>query len=102
ASVLGLNLGNDNTSFQAIARAIGSRKLLLVLDNCEHLIEAAATLAETLVRSCPQTTVLATSREVLRIDGEYVYRVPPLDVPGQSGEQNEDVLGRSAVQLLID
>src|SRR5262249_8456334 len=102
ASALGLNLGSDTPSAQAIARTIGTRKLLLVLDNCEHLIEATAKLAETIVRSCAHTTVLATSREVLRIDGEYVYRVPPLDVPGQSGEQGEDVLGRSAVQLLID
>src|SRR5262249_54917197 len=102
ASALGLNLGSDTPSAQAIARTIGTRKLLLVLDNCEHLIEATAKLAETIVRFCAHTTVLATSREVLRIDGEYVYRVPPLDVPGQSGEQGEDVLGRSAVQLLID
>jgi len=72
-----------------------------VLDNCEHLIEGAARFAETLVRSCPNTTILATSREVLRVDGEYVYRVPPLDVPGQGGDGDHDILGRSAVQLLI-
>jgi len=88
-------------SFESIAREIGARKLLLVLDNCEHLIEGAARLAETLVRSCPNTTILATSREVLRIDGEYVYRVPPLDVPGQGGDGDHDILARSAVQLLI-
>jgi non-specific serine/threonine protein kinase len=58
-------------------------------------------LAETLVRSCPNTTILATSREVLRIDGEYVYRVPPLDVPLQGGDGDHDILGCSAVQLLI-
>ena len=51
------------------------------MDNCEHVIEAAADLAEKLVHSCPRVTILATSREVLRIDGENVYRVPPLDVP---------------------
>ena len=72
-----------------------------MLDNCEHLIEAAARLAETLVRSCPNTTILATSREVLRIDGECVYRVPPLDVPGQGEGGDPDILARSAVQLLI-
>jgi predicted ATPase/DNA-binding winged helix-turn-helix (wHTH) protein len=100
ASVLSLKHGGE-ISFESIAREIGARKLLLVLDNCEHLIEGAARLAETLVRSCPNTTILATSREVLRIDGEYVYRVPPLDVPGQGGDGDHDILGRSAVQLLI-
>src|SRR6202051_4385453 len=101
ATVLGLRQGGDEISFESIAREIGARKLLLVLDNCEHLIEGAARLAETLVRSCPNTTILATSREVLRIDGEYVYRVPPLDVPLQGGDRDHDILGCSAVQLLI-
>jgi predicted ATPase/DNA-binding winged helix-turn-helix (wHTH) protein len=101
ATVLGPIQGGDGISFESIARQIGTRKLLLVLDNCEHLIEGAARLAETLVRSCPNTTILATSREVLRIDGEYVYRVPPLDVPLQGRDEDHDVLGCSAVQLLI-
>ena len=101
ATILGLRQGGDGVSFESIAREIGERKLLLVLDNCEHLIEGAARLAETLVRSCPNTTILATSREVLRIDGEYVYRVPPLDVPVQGGDADHDILGCSAVQLLI-
>jgi predicted ATPase/DNA-binding winged helix-turn-helix (wHTH) protein len=101
ATVLGLKQGGDAISFESVAREIGARKLLLVLDNCEHLIEGAARLAETLVRSCPHTTVLATSREVLRIDGEYVYRVPPLDVPAPDGDGDHDILGCSAVQLLI-
>jgi predicted ATPase/DNA-binding winged helix-turn-helix (wHTH) protein len=101
ATVLGVRQGGDLISFDSIAREIGARKLLVVLDNCEHLIEGAARLAQTLVRSCPHATILATSREVLRIDGEYVYRVPPLDVPGQGGDKDHDILERSAVQLLI-
>jgi predicted ATPase/DNA-binding winged helix-turn-helix (wHTH) protein len=101
ATVLGLRPGGDEISFESIAREIGARKLLLVLDNCEHLIDGAARLVETLVRSCPNTTILATSREVLRIDGEYVYRVPPLDVPGQSADGDHDILRRSAVRLLV-
>jgi predicted ATPase/DNA-binding winged helix-turn-helix (wHTH) protein len=101
ATVLGLKQSGGDISFESIAREIGARKLLLVLDNCEHLIEGAARLAETLVRSCPNTTILATSREVLRIEGEYVYRVPPLDVPAPGGDGDHDILGRSAVQLLI-
>jgi predicted ATPase/DNA-binding winged helix-turn-helix (wHTH) protein len=101
ATVLGLKRDGDTISPEAIAREIGTRRLVLVLDNCEHLIEAAARLADTLVRSCPNTTVLATSREALRIEGECVYRVPPLDIPGQDEDRDPDILGRSAVQLLI-
>jgi len=101
AGVLGLELGGGAISAEAVARAIGAKKLLLVLDNCEHVIDAAAKLVETIVRVCPRTTVLATSREVLRIEGECVYRVPPLEVPPEHWEEPYDVLGRSAVELLV-
>ncbi|UZG60203.1 protein kinase domain-containing protein [Rhodococcus opacus] len=57
------------------------RELLLVLDNCEHVVDAAADLAETLLRVCPELRILATSREPLVIGGEAVLRVPPLAVP---------------------
>jgi len=101
ARALGLRVGGDEISVEAVARAIGDRKLLLVLDNCEHVVDAAAGLVETVVRMCPRTTVLATSREVLRIEGEYVYRVPPLDVPPQHQDDSSNVLTHSAVQLFI-
>ena len=82
AGVLGLRLGSDSDlSRKPSPGPSRKERLLLVLDNCEHVIDAAATLAEMLVRSCPRATILATSREVLRIEGEYAYRVPPLDVP---------------------
>jgi non-specific serine/threonine protein kinase len=102
AGVLGLNLPGEEISPESLAPAIGGRRLLLVLDNCEHVIDAAAQLAETIVRMCPHAYVLATSREVLRIEGEHVYRVPPLDVPAQNDEEPSSILGHSAVQLFID
>src|SRR3984893_2828451 len=77
ASTLGLKLAGE-ISAESVARAAGRRHLVLVLDNCEHVIDAAANLAETFTRLCPRTTIVATSREVLRIDGESVYRVPQL------------------------
>jgi predicted ATPase/DNA-binding winged helix-turn-helix (wHTH) protein len=101
ARVLGLKLIGGASSAEAVARAIGDTNLLLVLDNCEHLIDAAAELAEAIVRFCQWTTVLATSREALRIDGEQVYRVPPLDVPEAERENLEQALRRGAVELLI-
>ena len=81
ARVLGLELGSSANSAEAVARAVGRKKLLLVLDNCEHLIDAAAALAEMFVRLCPRVTILATSRELFRVPGEQAYRVPPLEVP---------------------
>jgi predicted ATPase/DNA-binding winged helix-turn-helix (wHTH) protein len=101
AGVLGLKLGEDAISDEAVARAIGAKQLLLVLDNCEHVIDAAATFAEMVMRLCPRTTVLATSREVFRIGGEQVYRVPPLEVPPEDPEDPSDILRHSAVALFI-
>ncbi len=101
ASVLGLDLRGEEISPESVARAIGGERLLLVLDNCEHVIDAAAKLAETVIRLCPATSILATSREALRIEGEHVFRVSPLDVPRPHEEDSDIVLGHSAVQLFI-
>ena len=101
AGALGLKLGGGGISAEAVARAIGQRELLLIVDNCEHVIDAAADLAEKLVRWCPRVMILATSREVLRIDGENVYRVPPLDVPREHDAQPDIIVKHSAVQLFI-
>jgi hypothetical protein len=100
ASALGLKLSGE-ISAESIARAVGAKHLLLVLDNCQHVIDAAANLAERLLRSCPHIGFLVTSREVLRIDGEKVYRVPPLDVPAPGQETPDHILGHSAVELFI-
>jgi len=101
AAVLGLKLSGETISAETVARAIGAQHLLLVFDNCEHVIDAVANLTETLVRLCPHTTILATSQEVLRIDGEYVYRVPPLEVPDAQAQEPDQIMGHSAVELFI-
>ena len=93
--------GLDCTTPEAIARCIGDKTLLLVLDDCEHLIGAAATLSETLLAHCPNITIIATSREILRIQGEQVYRVPALDVPASGREDVDEILKHSAVELFI-
>ena len=100
AATLGLKVTGE-ISAESVARAVGRRHLLLVLDNCEHVIDAAANLAETFTRLCPRTTIVATSREVLRIDGESVYRVPPLDVPAVGQAAPDYILQFSAVELFI-
>src|SRR5689334_5064676 len=67
---------------EAVARVLARRQLLLVLDNCEHVIGAAAGLCAGLLQACDDVRVLATSRERLRIAGEAAYRLAPLSVPG--------------------
>jgi predicted ATPase len=101
ASVLGLELGGDEISVESITRAIDGERLLLVLDNCEHLAAAAASLAEAMVRMCPNVSVLATSRETLRTEGEFVYHVPPLDVPPQRPQEAADINEYGAVRLFV-
>jgi non-specific serine/threonine protein kinase len=101
ASVLGLKLSGGEISAESVARAIGGKRLLLVLDNCEHVADEAANFAETVVRQCARASILATSREVLRIEGEQVYHVPALDVPPLQNEESSDVLEHSAVQLFV-
>jgi len=85
---------------EKLVQWLASRRLLLVLDNAEHLIEACADLADRLLRQCSGLTILATSRERLGIDGELSYRVPPLSAP-ESGAL-EDVLACEAVRLFVD
>ena len=101
ASVLALKLGGERITAESLARAIGDRHLLLLLDNCEHLIDAVAALVEAIMRLCPHATVLATSREIMRIQGEAVYRVPALDVPAPEQEAPDIILGHSAVELFV-
>ncbi len=66
---------------EALARYLYSKKILLIVDNCEHLIEACALFIEDLLKVCPQLYILATSREALEINGETTWRIPTLSVP---------------------
>jgi predicted ATPase/DNA-binding CsgD family transcriptional regulator len=81
ASVLGARELPGRSLTETLSDYLGSRKVLLVLDNCEHLIGSCATLAEVLLRSCPELRVLTTSREALGIVGEVAWPVPSLSLP---------------------
>ncbi len=103
AGALGLRLESGIISAEAVAGAIGEKKLLLVLDNCEHVIVMPR---QQLARKrscvlCPNATILATSREALRTLGEFVYRVPPLDVPATEQSEAQQILAYSAPELFI-
>jgi predicted ATPase/DNA-binding winged helix-turn-helix (wHTH) protein len=80
ASALGFMMGGQDP-FLSLPAFIGDRKILLVLDNCEHVIDAAAALAERVVSQAPQTHILATSREALQVEGEHVHLLYSLDSP---------------------
>ena len=87
----------------AIVDFLGDRPVLLVLDNCEHLLAAAAGLADALLRAAPALTVLATSREPLRVPGEIVFRVPSLDIADPEGAlEPAQLMGFEAVQLFVE
>jgi predicted ATPase/DNA-binding SARP family transcriptional activator len=83
SSALEIRETSDRPATDALVEAIRPKEMLLILDNCEHLIEACANLAERLLRSAPGLRILATSRESLGIAGETVYRVPSLSLPSE-------------------
>jgi predicted ATPase len=101
AAAIGLELAGGTVTPERVASALGAKPLLLVLDNCEHVIDAAASMAEALLRANPAAHVLATSREPLRAADECLYRVPPLAVPAKGTEDIKDLLKYGAVQLFV-
>ncbi len=101
ATALGFTPVAGTVSAEGVAATAATKHALLVLDNCEHVIEAAAQTAWVLLRASPRAHVLATSREPLRVEGEHIYRVPPLDVPAEDNPDMEDVFRHSAVRLFV-
>jgi predicted ATPase/transcriptional regulator with XRE-family HTH domain len=87
----------------ALLAALPGQRLLLVLDNCEHLLEACARLVDALLRSCPALRVLATSREALGVAGEVAWRVPSLAIPDPAVGTPPAALGQyEAVRLFVE
>jgi predicted ATPase len=81
ASTLGLREQPERPVLETLLRYLKNRRMLLILDNCEHVIAETARIAEAILRDCPEVRLLATSREALRITGEHPYRMPSLAVP---------------------
>jgi predicted ATPase/transcriptional regulator with XRE-family HTH domain len=81
ASTLGVQEVANRPLLQTLVAYLKSKTLLLIVDNCEHLIAEVATVADALLRGCPGLRILATSRESIRAAGEQAYRLPPLQVP---------------------
>ena len=103
AAALDLGPLPGRSQLDAIVDHLAPRGLLLVLDNCEHLLSAAAALCEALLRAAPDVTILATTREPLRVGGEVVFRVPSLAIPDpELGLAPEELLRYEAVRLFAD
>ena len=101
AAALGMRDLPGVSTAEALARLLARQQLLLVLDNCEHVIDAAASLCAGLLLACDDVRVLATSREPLRVPGEARYRLAPLALPGLE-DPAEAAVGCEAVALFAD
>jgi predicted ATPase/DNA-binding SARP family transcriptional activator len=100
---LGLREEPGRSLEAALGTFLSAKQLLLVLDNCEHLAEACAKLADRLLRACPELRILATSREALRSEGEMTWVVPSLSLPDARQDASPEELEASeAVRLFVD
>jgi predicted ATPase/DNA-binding SARP family transcriptional activator len=103
ADALGLSEQGGRSIIDSLVDHLADQVLLLVLDNCEHLIDACAQLACALLPSCPELRVLATSREPLRVPGETIHALRPLATPDPGAPQSHrDLLHYDAVRLFLD
>jgi predicted ATPase/DNA-binding winged helix-turn-helix (wHTH) protein len=102
ASALGI-VPQAEDPMLGLLRFLGDRKVLLVLDNCEHVVDTTAQLAERIMNEAPQTHILATTRELLRVEGEHVHLLHSLETPPDDpGLPPAEILRYSAVQLFIE
>ena len=103
AATVGAVVGMPEAPERQVVDTLGSflegKRLLLILDNCEHLIEPVAELADRLVRDCPDLVILATSQEALGVSGEQRVQVPPLALPEQTASPFDEIESSSAVEL---
>ncbi|MEU4812840.1 LuxR C-terminal-related transcriptional regulator [Nocardia fluminea] len=102
AAALGLRVGTREATVERVLDHLGRSAPLLVLDNCEHLLDGCADLVARILTDCPGVTVLATSRQTLSVAGEQVFRMPPLAVPAPREDDPARVAEYPAVRLLLD
>ncbi|HSV39132.1 MAG TPA: LuxR C-terminal-related transcriptional regulator [Nocardioidaceae bacterium] len=102
SAALGLQGRSTRAAPTSLVEYLSSRNVLLILDNCEHVIDAAAVMTDTILRTSPKVKVLATSREPLRITGETVHPVTPLSVPARGDENSVPLQQFESVSLFVD
>jgi predicted ATPase len=102
AAVLGIEIGDNAKPLDILARHLARRTLLIVLDNCEHVIGAAVTFCESILRAAPGVKILATSRQALCCSGEQVFEMPPLSLPPDDAKRPEAIRETAAVELFVE
>jgi predicted ATPase/transcriptional regulator with XRE-family HTH domain len=103
AATLGVREQPGRTILDALTDHVRAKSMMVILDNCEHLIEACAQIADSLLHAAPRLKILATSREALGIAGETAYRVPSLPLPNPRQLQDLDALAQNdCVHLFVD
>ena len=110
ASTLGVHKGSKEDALESLITYLSKRNLLLILDNCEHLVTACAEITESLLQKCPELQILTTSRELLGIPSEVTWVVPPLSLPNQvsssksANQKNgiKQVQDSESVQLFVE
>ena len=102
AGTLGIAPQAGRATLEALLEALVPQDILIVLDNCEHLIDACAKTADALLRRCPRVCLIATSREPLGINGETIYRVPSLSLPASDGPGTVAPESSDAIALFVD
>jgi predicted ATPase/transcriptional regulator with XRE-family HTH domain len=102
AEVLGVPTSPQRTQLESLVEFLRSRQLLLILDNCEHVLDAASNVTSAILRRSPGVKILATSREPMHISGERSYQVLPLEHPGQGSVTAAEAARYSAVELFVE
>ncbi|MBV8671711.1 MAG: adenylate/guanylate cyclase domain-containing protein [Candidatus Eremiobacteraeota bacterium] len=103
SKALNISQAQDQTADQAIVAALKRKKLLLLLDNCEHVIDDSAKLADTILKQCPDVRILASSRQGLQVTGEQIMRLQPLGFPEPRAHVTlENAMSYSAIALFVD
>lgn len=101
AQVLGIQEKAGTPLTQSLCAQLKARRLLVILDNCEHVLDACATLTDAILRNAPAPAIIATSREPLQVEGEQSYPLQALSLPDPSAGE-EEIGGSEAVQLLVE
>jgi len=101
ASSVGVQTQPDAGMLSSLIEYLAPRSAVLIVDNCEHVSNAAARAVASLVRGCPQLTVIATSRSPLFVDGEFEWHTPSLALPERPGTSREELLQWPAIELLL-
>ena len=101
-SDLGIGEQSGHESVATLVEVLSTQSRLVILDNCEQVLDGCAAVADAIVRNCPEIRLLSTSREPLRIEGEVIYRVPSLSLPPEQVDDRTHLAGSGAVALFIE